>query len=53
MSDATPPAEAGQQQQTLKEWLCAQPFTLAMASSFFGFYAHAGALQVCMLCQAR
>ena len=31
---------------TLAEWLRAKPFTLAMASSFFGFFAHAGALQV-------
>ena len=39
---ATSPPEA---EQTLAEWLAAGPFTLAMSSSFFGFYAHAGALQ--------
>jgi NTE family protein len=29
---------------TLREWLREEPFTLAMSSGFFGFYAHAGAL---------
>ncbi len=29
---------------TLREWLREAPFTLAMSSGFFGFYAHAGAL---------
>ncbi len=29
---------------TLKQWLAAGPFTLAMSSGFFGFYAHAGVL---------
>jgi len=29
---------------TLREWLREGPFTLAMSSGFFGFYAHAGAL---------
>lgn len=31
--------------QTLREWLSAKPYTLAMSSGFFGFYAHAGFLQ--------
>lgn len=31
-------------QPTLREWLREGPFTLAMSSGFFGFYAHAGAL---------
>jgi NTE family protein len=30
---------------TLAEWLGAEPFTLAMSSGFFGFYAHAGVLR--------
>jgi NTE family protein len=29
---------------TLREWLSAGPFTLAMSSGFFGFFAHAGVL---------
>lgn len=29
---------------TLHSWLAEQPFTLAMSSGFFGFYAHCGAL---------
>lgn len=29
---------------TLRAWLAAEPFALAMSSGFFGFYAHAGAL---------
>ncbi len=29
---------------TLRAWLREAPFTLAMSSGFFGFYAHAGAL---------
>jgi NTE family protein len=31
---------------TLREWLAAQPFTLAMSSGFFGFFGHAGVLSV-------
>src|SRR3954467_4624198 len=31
---------------TLRDWLRADPFTLAMSSGFFGFYAHAGFLSV-------
>lgn len=31
--------------QTLREWLAAEPFTLAMSSGFFGFFAHCGVLQ--------
>jgi NTE family protein len=27
---------------TLKSWLVSEPFTLALSSSFFGFFAHAG-----------
>ena len=29
---------------SLQDWLSDQPFTLALSSGFFGFYAHAGAL---------
>lgn len=29
---------------TLRDWLTRQPFTLAMSSGFFGFFAHAGVL---------
>ncbi len=28
--------------ETLRSWLLAEPFTLAMSSGFFGFFAHAG-----------
>jgi NTE family protein len=28
--------------QTLRDWLASRPFTLAMSSGLFGFYAHAG-----------
>lgn len=38
-------SEARDGLQTLAEWLREAPFALALASSFFGFYAHAGALQ--------
>jgi NTE family protein len=31
---------------TLREWLRAQPFTLALSSGFFGFFAHAGMFSV-------
>ncbi|MEY4582635.1 MAG: hypothetical protein RL701_7338 [Pseudomonadota bacterium] len=31
---------------TLREWLAEAPFTLAMSSGFFGFYAHAGVVRV-------
>ena len=31
---------------TLRDWLRSGPFTLAMSSGFFGFYAHAGFLAV-------
>ena len=30
---------------TLAEWLQLGPYTLALSSSFFGYYAHAGVLQ--------
>lgn len=30
----------------LADWLAAEPYTLAMSSGFFGFYAHAGVLRV-------
>lgn len=30
--------------RTLADWLHAEPFTLAMSSGFFGFFAHAGML---------
>ena len=32
--------------QTLRDWLRERPFTLAMSSGFFGFFAHAGMLAV-------
>lgn len=31
---------------TLREWLAESPFTLAMSSGFFGFFAHTGMLSV-------
>ena len=31
---------------TLREWLHEGPFTLTLSSGFFGFFAHAGALEV-------
>jgi len=31
---------------TLRDWLRAGPFTLAMSSGFFGFFAHAGVVSV-------
>jgi NTE family protein len=31
---------------TLREWLRERPYTLALSSGFFGFFAHAGALSV-------
>jgi NTE family protein len=31
---------------TLREWLAAEPYTLAMSSGFFGFFAHVGVLAV-------
>lgn len=31
--------------ERLGDWLSAQPFSLAMSSGFFGFYAHTGMLQ--------
>ncbi|HEX3696145.1 MAG TPA: patatin-like phospholipase family protein [Polyangia bacterium] len=31
---------------TLRDWLAAEPYTLAMSSGFFGFFAHAGLLSV-------
>jgi hypothetical protein len=36
---------ASSEEQTLAEWLAQGPYTLALSSSFFGYYAHAGALQ--------
>jgi NTE family protein len=30
----------------LRDWLSAEPFTLAMSSGFFGFFAHTGVLRV-------
>jgi len=33
-------------QQTLRNWLRAEPFTLTMSSGFFSFFAHAGMLSV-------
>lgn len=31
---------------TLREWLSEQPFSLAMSSGFFGFFAHTGVVEV-------
>jgi NTE family protein len=31
---------------TLRDWLSSAPFTLAMSSGFFGFFAHAGLMSV-------
>jgi len=31
---------------TLRDWLSSAPFTLAMSSGFFGFFAHAGVMSV-------
>jgi NTE family protein len=31
---------------TLREWLSEEPFTLALSSGFFGFFAHAGVVTV-------
>lgn len=31
---------------TLRQWLAAEPFALAMSSGFFGFFAHCGVLTV-------
>ena len=36
---------AEQQESSLSDWLRQGPFTLALCSSFFGYYAHAGVLQ--------
>ena len=35
----------GMREPTLREWLRREPFTLAMSSGFFGFFAHAGVLR--------
>lgn len=51
--DAAPVQSSAEGEMTLAEWLRAKPFTLAMASSFFGFFAHAGALQVRLQRRAR
>jgi NTE family protein len=32
--------------RTLRDWLAAGPYTLALSSGFFGFFAHAGVLSV-------
>ena len=39
--------------QTLADWLAEQPFTLAMSSGFFGFFAHTGMLQALVEAGAR
>lgn len=31
--------------QTLREWMAEGPYTLALSSAFFGFYAHCGAVE--------
>src|SRR5512138_1576520 len=42
-----PPAAApGPRTPSLRDWLAAAPFTLAMSSGFFGFFAHAGVVSV-------
>jgi|APGre2960657505_1045072.scaffolds.fasta_scaffold145333_2 hypothetical protein len=46
MAPEASPVEDVSAYPTLAEWLAAAPFTLAMASSYFGFFAHAGMLQV-------
>lgn len=38
------PGQHAARMPTLREWLSAGPFTLAMSSGFFGFFAHGGAL---------
>ena len=46
--DASSSGETGTKKiETIKleDWLRAEPFTLALSSGFFGFYAHCGALQ--------
>ena len=43
------PARGVAQLPTLADWLREGPFALALASSFFGFYHHAGALQGALL----
>jgi hypothetical protein len=45
-SDAAPEQSSPREEETLAEWLKKDNFTLSMASSFFGFFAHAGALYV-------
>lgn len=35
----------GDRQMLLRDWLDAEPFTLALSASFLGLYAHAGALR--------
>jgi NTE family protein len=37
-------AQIGKGSASLREWLNTEPYTLAMSSGFFGFYAHAGFL---------
>jgi NTE family protein len=39
-------AEVAPPRPTLRDWLRRSPFTLALSSGFFGFFAHAGALGV-------
>ncbi len=36
---------SGMQRETLGEWLAAKPFSLAMSSGFFSFFAHTGMLR--------
>ena len=36
--------DGGGDAPTLRDWLAAGPYTLALSSSFFGFYSHAGSL---------
>lgn len=42
--DASKLASSASSSQTLADWLQAEPFTLALSSGFFGFFAHTGCL---------
>lgn len=44
MSRGARVCDGGSDAPTLRDWLAAGPYTLALSSSFFGFYSHAGSL---------
>eukprot|EP00793_Prasinoderma_coloniale_P006218 PRCOL_00004694-RA len=44
MSRGARVCDGGGDAPTLRDWLAAGPYTLALSSSFFGFYSHAGSL---------